>query len=85
MTNGHICGVFINHANKTFSTTARPASEWHLDGMERTQAAQGFEFNVLGRGLSKGKALELKHCVKAALGLVGYTHVRRQATDQEEE
>ena len=74
-----IFGVFINHTAKQFSTTARQEGNSNLPAMEASEKAQGFDFVVLAKGLTKSQADAFKAIQIAAYENIGYTKVSRQA------
>jgi hypothetical protein len=75
-----IFGVFVNHANKQFSTTARTKGHPHLSIMVEDEAVKGFEFLILATGLTKQQADAFKAIQIAAFENIGYDKVTRSSS-----
>jgi hypothetical protein len=82
----HLCGSFVNHATKTFNTTARPMDEAHLPGMIVGMKERGYDWLVHGERLTRTQAQDMKSCIKGAMLSGGYTYEpRSKNTDDSEE
>lgn len=74
--------LYVNHAAKEFSLTARKSAHAaRLAEMEQHEAALGFTACKLAEGLGEAVAKQLKFNTTYAMQQVGYNPVTRQRTD----
>jgi hypothetical protein len=77
MSNGiHVVVLYIHEPLKRFSITAR-MERARLPGVDQQMADQGYTRKVLGEGLDKTKAEELRAKSRAKYQSSGYTYQTR--------